>query len=87
MDGMVCRHGFTWDLPNMIYADTGKRCMGTEYNQNMILWALPAALAGQDLAGPCQPNGLVYRVLHAAKEKPERNGRTAQRAAVLRNER
>ncbi|MBI4584810.1 MAG: hypothetical protein HY717_12415 [Planctomycetes bacterium] len=66
MDNLVRHQRIGWDLPNMIRADTGARTFGTDYYQNMILWSLPAALAGQDLTGPSKPGGLVDRVLKAA---------------------
>jgi hypothetical protein len=34
----------------------------------MMLWSVPAAMAGQDLAGPCKPGGLVARILKAAAQ-------------------
>lgn len=50
--------------------DTGERVYGTDYSQDMMLWALPAAIAGTDLAGPCRPGGLVDRIIGAgAKAK------------------
>jgi uncharacterized protein (DUF608 family) len=66
---LVCAHGYTWDMPVIMRgdADTGESSDGTDYYQDMMLWSLPAALAGQDLAGPCQPDGLVARVLRAAR--------------------
>jgi hypothetical protein len=33
----------------------------------MMLWSLPAALAGQAVDGPCEPGGLVDRVIKAAR--------------------
>jgi hypothetical protein len=51
----------------MLYGDTGERTFGTDYYQNMMLWALPAALAGTDLRGPCAPGGLVARLLAAGE--------------------
>jgi hypothetical protein len=30
-----------------------------------MLWSVPAAMAGQDLSGPCKPGGLVDRILKA----------------------
>jgi len=35
----------------------------------MVLWGLPAALAAEDLAGPCKHGGLVHRILTAAAER------------------
>jgi len=59
--------GHTWDLPNMVRGSDGWRVFGTDYSQNMILWALPAALAGQDLAAACSEGSLVQRVLEAGR--------------------
>ena len=71
-ENIVCRQRYTWDMPNVMRGDqdTGERGFyngGHDYYQNMILWHLPAALAGQDLGGPAKPNGLVERVIQAAK--------------------
>jgi hypothetical protein len=68
MDNLVRRQGHGWDLPNMVRCDTGARHFGTDYFQNMMLWAVPAAIAGQDLTGPCQPGGLVDRVIRAGAD-------------------
>jgi uncharacterized protein (DUF608 family) len=66
MDNLIRVQGHGWDLPNLIRCDTGERTYGCDYFQNMILWAVPAALAGEDLSGPCKPGGLVNRILQAA---------------------
>ena len=68
MDTVVCKQLMGWDTPNQIRADTGARTFGTDYYQNMMLWALPAALEGKNIAEACQPGGLVRRVLDAARE-------------------
>jgi uncharacterized protein (DUF608 family) len=66
---IVCRQGYTWDMPNIMRgdADTGERSFGNDYYQDMMLWSLPAALAGEDVSAPCRPGGLVDRVLKAAR--------------------
>jgi len=66
---IVCEKGYTWDQPNILRgdADTGDRLYGSDYYQNMMLWALPAALEGKDLHGPVLPGGLVNRILHASQ--------------------
>ncbi|MBI4585613.1 MAG: hypothetical protein HY717_16485 [Planctomycetes bacterium] len=69
MDNLIRRQRIGWDLPNMIRADTGARTFGTDYYQNLMLWSLPAALDGQDLAAPLRPGGLVDRVLKAAQQR------------------
>ena len=69
-ENLVLKQRHPWDLPNLIDGDTGRRNIGTDYYQNMMLWALPAALEGQDLSGPCRPGGLVSRILEAGKGEP-----------------
>lgn len=67
LDNIVRRQRHPWDQPNMVRGDTGERIFGTDYYQNMMLWALPAALAGEGLRAPLEPGGLVDRVLRAAQ--------------------
>jgi hypothetical protein len=71
---ITCRWGYTWDMPNTVRgdADTGQRAFGADYYQNMMLWGVPAALAGQDLTGPLQSGGLVERILQAGTDKMTR---------------
>jgi uncharacterized protein (DUF608 family) len=57
-----------WNQPNIIRGDTGERLFGSHYVQNMMLWAVPAALEGKDIAGFCAPGGLVDRALRAAAD-------------------
>jgi uncharacterized protein (DUF608 family) len=70
MDNLIRVQGYPWDLPNLIRCDTGRRTYGCDYYQNMVLWGLPAAMAGQDLGGPCRAGGVVNRVLSAAAILP-----------------
>ncbi|MBI4607119.1 MAG: hypothetical protein HY721_34580 [Planctomycetes bacterium] len=65
---IVCRHGYTWDMPNIFRgdADTGERTYGSDYYQDLMLWSMPAAIAGTDFGAPAKPGGLVDRVLRAA---------------------
>ena len=67
-ENIVCRWGYTWDMPNIMRGDkdTGERTYGHDYYQDMMLWALPAAMSGQSMSGPLRPGGLVHRVLRAA---------------------
>jgi uncharacterized protein (DUF608 family) len=68
-ENIVCRQRLAWDQPNFFRGDldTGERDFGNDYYQNMMLWSLPAALAGQDLRGPCQAGGLVDRIIQAGR--------------------
>jgi hypothetical protein len=52
----------------MLRADTGDLLFGTHYVQNMMLWALPCALEGKNIATFCAPDGLVDRIIQAAKK-------------------
>ena len=38
------------------------------YYQNMMLWALPAAIENADLHGPCAPGGRVDRIIQAGSK-------------------
>ena len=67
LEGIAVKHGDLWNQPNVVSGDTGTRMYGSDYYQNMILWALPAALAGQDLRQACAPGSLVDRILKAGK--------------------
>jgi len=64
-ENLVLRQGHPWDLPNIVRGDTGTRVFGTDYYQNMMLWAMPAALSGSDLAASCGPDSLVGRIMDA----------------------
>jgi len=65
---LVIRQRHPWDMPNLVDGDTGERNIGTDYYQTMMLWALPAALTGQDLSGYCASGGLLDRIMSAAKQ-------------------
>ncbi len=67
MEAMALKQGNLWVQPNVVSGDTGDRIYGSDYYQNMILWSLPAALAGQDLSESCAPGSLVDRIIKAGK--------------------
>jgi len=60
--------GYAWNQPCIVQAATGERISGYDYYQNMMLWALPAALSHADLRGPCAPGGLVDRIIQAGSK-------------------
>ena len=66
---IVCLQGYTWDVPNIMRGDvdTGERVFGNDYYQDLMLWSLPAAIAGQDFAAPTKSGGLVDRIITAAR--------------------
>ncbi len=72
MSNMTLNLGAIWDGPQQMSADAGTVLYGTDYYTNLMIWSLPAAIAGQDLAGPVKRGGLVDRVLRATA--PERGG-------------
>ncbi len=57
----------TWNQPNLLRADNGNQLFGSHYVQNMMLWALPAAMKGQDIGTFCASGGFVDRIMQAAK--------------------
>jgi uncharacterized protein (DUF608 family) len=65
---LVIKHRHPWDMPNLVDGDTGERNIGTDYYQTMMLWALPAALEGQDLTRYCAAGGLLDRIICAAEK-------------------
>lgn len=59
----IIRRGWLWDWGVVLDGDIPR--IGFDYYQNLMLWSLPAALSGGDLNTPCQPGGLVDRVIRA----------------------
>jgi len=68
-ENIVCRLETTWEMPNLLTgdADTGEMSFGSDYYQNMALWVLPAAVAGEDLASAVRPGGLIDRIIAAGR--------------------
>jgi uncharacterized protein (DUF608 family) len=67
MRAVAVENGCSWDSVLVLRGDTGERIYGNDYYQNLMLWALPAALAGEDLAAPCASGGLVDRIIAAGQ--------------------
>ena len=68
METLVCRQRLAWDIPILYRADTGEGIWGNDYAQMMMVWALPAAVAGKDLASyAAATDGLIDRILRAAR--------------------
>ncbi len=66
---IVCKHGYTWDMPNIMRGDedTGERKFGNDYYQDMMLWSLPAAIKGADFGEPVRKGGLASRIISATR--------------------
>jgi uncharacterized protein (DUF608 family) len=62
----IIKRGWAWDWPIVIDGAMGGR-QGADYGQDLMLWSLPAALEGGDLASPCKQGKLVERVIRAGK--------------------
>jgi len=66
-ENLVLRQRHPWDLPNIVRGDRGTRVFGTDYYQNMMLWAMPAAIEGQDIRESMAPGSLIDRVIAEGK--------------------
>ena len=67
-ENLVLRQRHPWDLPNIVRGDLGTRVFGTDYYQNMMLWAMPAAIEGQDIRESVAPGGLIDRMMEAGRD-------------------
>ena len=66
-EALTIENGVEWNQPNIVRGDNGAPLFGSHYDQNMMLWALPAAVAGKDIKDYCAPGGFVDRIIQAAK--------------------
>jgi uncharacterized protein (DUF608 family) len=68
----IMQWGYLWTQPNIVNGATGKRVYGSDYYQNMMLWAVPAAIGPdkdkRDIAAATGPGSLVERVILAGKK-------------------
>lgn len=65
-ESIVLKERRGWDMPNLLDA-SGHVTHGTDFYQNMILWALPLAIASLSIHEACSPGRLIERVLRAAQ--------------------
>ena len=54
-----------WNQRCLIHADTGLPIWGDDYYSNLVVWALPMAVAKQDIASFTAPHGLIDRIIRA----------------------
>ena len=67
---LVIENRCSWDSVLLFRGDDAGALWGADYYQNMMLWCLPAAIAAEDLAGPCREGRLVERMIKAAATVP-----------------
>jgi uncharacterized protein (DUF608 family) len=72
MHAMCCKSRCTWDAWIFIAGDTGNLIYGNDYYQNMVLWSLPTAMEGKDLAAATASGGLVDRMIKAGNPRAAR---------------
>jgi uncharacterized protein (DUF608 family) len=65
---VVPRHRTPWNQHCIISPADGHPIWGKDYYSNMAVWALPMALAGQDIAQFAAPGGLLDRLLAAGRD-------------------
>jgi len=65
-DNMVTRQKSPWSLWNLVDPDDGVMLSLPNYYHNMILWALPMALRGQDIAAFCAQGGFIDNIIEAS---------------------
>jgi uncharacterized protein (DUF608 family) len=68
LENIYCRNLYPWDQPNRVNGATGERVFGTDYYQNLIIWALPAAIEGQAIDQASATGSLVQEILAAGKQ-------------------
>ena len=56
-----------WNQRCLISSETGLPVWGDDYYSNLVIWSLPMALAGEDIAQFVQPGTLVDRMIQAGK--------------------
>jgi uncharacterized protein (DUF608 family) len=57
-----------WNQRCLISAESGLPVWGEDYYSNLVVWALPMALAGESVSQFVRPGSLVDRMIRAAQE-------------------
>lgn len=65
---LIIKQGLGWDFTHIVHALDGCKMFGADYNQQSVIWSLPAAIMGKDVSAPCKPGGIVFEMLKAARE-------------------
>ena len=62
-EALALRHRMPWDHYCIIDPSDGHPIWGSDYYSNLVIWAMPMALAGQDISQFAAPGGLLTRLL------------------------
>lgn len=68
-EAMALKSRSPWNQRCLISADTGLPVWGDDYYSNMVIWAVPMALAGESIAEFTQEGQLVDRMIRAARRR------------------
>ncbi len=68
-----------WNQRCLISSDSGLPVWGDDYYSNLVIWAVPMALAGQNVSAFCATGGLVDRMIRAAAKRETRDQRSEAR--------
>jgi non-lysosomal glucosylceramidase len=63
VESLFVRHLTPWNQHCLLAADDGRPVWGSDYYSNMVIWAVPLALAGEDLTSVTRPGGLLARIV------------------------
>ena len=67
-EAMALKTHSPWNQRCLISSETGLPVWGDDYYSNLVIWALPMALAGESVAQFVRPAGLVDRMIQAGAE-------------------
>ena len=68
-EAVALKTGSPWNQRCVISAETGLPIWGDDYYSDMVIWALPMALARQGVRDFVAADGLVGRMIEAARPK------------------
>lgn len=70
-EALALKSASPWNQRCLIHAQTGLPVWGHDYYSNLVIWALPMAIAQKDVRAFMDPDTLIDRILTASA--PERN--------------
>lgn len=66
-ESIALRHRTPWNQYCIISAANGSPVWGSDYYSNMVIWALPMAIDGQDIKTSSSEGSLIDRILRATR--------------------